>query len=112
MKKRAEFLAAAQGARASFASLSLQMRPNGLTVIRIGFTATKKLGNAVVRNRAKRRLRAAAQAVMPLHAKPGHDYVLIGREGTVTRPFADLLLDLSKALGKVHSARSQETRRQ
>ena len=82
---------------------------NGL--IRIGFTATKKLGDAPSRNRAKRRLRAAAQAVMPLHARAGHDYVLVARDGSLTRSFSDLLNDLTTALGKVHTMRPRETPR-
>lgn len=69
---------------------------------RVGFTATRKIGGAVVRNRARRRLRAAVAAVMPAHARHGWDYVLVAREGTVTRPFADLLADLATALGRVH----------
>src|SRR5205085_871500 len=54
---------------------------------RIGFTASRKVGNAVLRNRARRRLRAVAAEVLPLHAAPGHDYVLIARGETVVRPY-------------------------
>jgi ribonuclease P protein component len=79
------------------------------TTIRAGFTATKKLGNAVQRNRAKRRLRAAVQAVMPLHARAGHDYVLVARDGSLTRSYPDLLNDLTIALGKVHTMRPRKT---
>jgi ribonuclease P protein component len=77
-------------------------------VIGAGFTATKKLGNAVQRNRAKRRLRAAAQAVMPLHARAGHDYVLVARDGALTRSFPDILHDLTLALSKVHAMRPRK----
>ena len=67
--------------------------------IRVGFTCSKKVGNAVARNRAKRRLREIARLVLPQHGAPGHDYVLIGRAGvTATRPFEQMLDDLRKAL--------------
>jgi ribonuclease P protein component len=66
--------------------------------VRVGFTATKKMGEAVERNRAKRRLRAAAAALLPLYGLPGSDYVLVARPGTLTRPFAELLEDLAAAL--------------
>ena len=69
--------------------------------IRIGFTVTRKVGGAVVRNRARRRLRAAAETVMPRHAAGGHDYVVIGRAGTLRRPFAALVDDLETALRKL-----------
>lgn len=69
--------------------------------LRVGFTATKKIGNAVVRNRARRRLRAAVNQIMPVHAAPAHDYVVIARAGTVRRRYADLLNDLTTALKKL-----------
>lgn len=69
---------------------------------RVGYTVTRKVGNAVTRNRAKRRLRAAANAILPRYGLPGRDYVVIGRAGTLTRPFTLLLSDLEKALAKVH----------
>ena len=69
----------------------------------MGFTCSKKVGNAVARNRAKRRLREIARHVLPEHGVPGWDYVLIGRpEITATRPFQVLLDDLRQALRKVH----------
>ena len=72
---------------------------------RIGFTATKKIGNAVMRNRAKRRLRALAREILPDAARPGWDYVLVGRpEATATRDFALLRADLEGALRRVHAA--------
>ena len=70
-------------------------------MLRVGFTVTKKVGNSVTRNRAKRRLRAAAAAVLPVRARPGHDLVLIGRAETLTRRFADLLADLTTALERL-----------
>ena len=71
---------------------------------RFGFTATKKLGNAVVRNRIRRRLKEAVRLVAPDHARPGCDYVLIAREAAATRPFAALEKDLVAALAAVHAA--------
>jgi len=65
---------------------------------RVGFTVSRKVGNAVARNRARRRLRAAAAEVMPRHAKAAHDFVVIGRLGTLTRPYAALVGDLKTAL--------------
>jgi ribonuclease P protein component len=72
---------------------------------RIGFTASRKVGNAVLRNRARRRLRAVAAEVLPLHAAPGHDYVLIARGETVVRPYSLLVEDLKKALRRVAAFR-------
>ncbi|BBK29588.1 ribonuclease P protein component [Stella humosa] len=72
---------------------------------RVGFTATRKVGGAVVRNRARRRLRAVAAAILPVRGQPGWDYVLIARDGTAGRPFAALLGDLQTALDRVARAR-------
>jgi ribonuclease P protein component len=68
---------------------------------RIGFTASKKVGNAVARNRAKRRLRAAARALVSGHALPAHDFVLIARQETGAVPYAQLLAELEKALRRL-----------
>jgi len=66
---------------------------------RVGFTATKKsIGGAVQRNRAKRRLKAAAVAQLPLYGLAGHDYVLVARPGTLAQPFATLLADVASSL--------------
>ena len=73
------------------------------TAIRVGFTCSKKIGNAVTRNRAKRRLRAVARAVLPDAGRPGWDYVLVGRpEATVARDFATMQAELRAALARVH----------
>ncbi len=79
--------------------------------VRVGFTASRKVGNAVARNRAKRRLRAAAAEVLPRQGVPGTDYVLIARSGTGARPYAQLVADLEGALRQVaRSARREEIR--
>jgi ribonuclease P protein component len=76
-------------------------RGDGTSLIRIGFTATRRIGGAVTRNRAKRRLREAARLLAPLHAGPGCDYVFIARQGTVTRPWARLLDDMRTTLQRL-----------
>jgi ribonuclease P protein component len=78
-------------------------QPNG--EIRLGITASRKVGNAVARNRARRRLREAARRVLPTDAAPGHDYVLIGRAATLQRPFAMLVADLQSALRRLRALR-------
>ena len=73
-------------------------RKDGSDLIRIGFTATKRIGGAVTRNRAKRRLREAARLMAPLHARAGRDYVFIARGGAAARPWGRLLDDMKSAL--------------
>jgi len=104
LKRRSEFLRVAR-ARRSIATRGLVLqacrRPAGEEGIRVGFTASKKVGGAVQRNRARRRLKAAVDSVLPLHALRDHDYVVIARAATAGRPFQDLLLDLSSALKRL-----------
>jgi ribonuclease P protein component len=104
LKKRADFLRAARGIRRVTVSLTLETcpTPEPGDGVRVGFTATRKLGGAVERNRAKRRLRAAAAAVLPLSALAGNDYVLVARPGTLTRRFSSLIEDLGQALAAAH----------
>lgn len=104
LRKRASFLAAARAGRESRPGVTVQgrNRRDGDPVIRVGFTCSKKVGNAVARNRAKRRLRAVAREVLNDAAQPGWDYVLIGRAGqTATRPYAALRDDLLQALHRL-----------
>ena len=108
MKTRPEFLKAASARRQGAGSFLLQARDrrDGTDKVQIGFTASKKIGNAVARNRAKRRLREVARAVLPRLAQPGWDYVLVARpDATIARPFAALLADLEAALAAVHAPR-------
>jgi ribonuclease P protein component len=79
-------------------------------LIRAGFTATRKIGGAVVRNRAKRRLREAARQLLPLHGRPGRDYVFIARGGTVNRPWSRLLDDMKSALISLAANQTPATR--
>jgi len=99
LKKRREFLRAAQrGKRAARPGLVLQALPAEDSRLRLGFTVTKKVGNAVTRNRARRRLKEAARLNLPGMGLAGWDLVLIGRDGTIARPFALLVEDLRGAL--------------
>lgn len=100
LKKRPDFLLAAKAPALSRGAVFIQMRhrADDDPTVRVGFTATKKIGGAVERNRAKRRLREAARLVLPLHARPSHDYVFIARGGTGTREWARLLDDVKTAL--------------
>lgn len=99
LKQRREFQrVAGKGTRAARPGLVLQALPAPGQGLRVGFTATKKLGNAVVRNRTKRRLREASRLLLGDSQVQGFDLVLIGREGTAGREFRTLLGDLRGAL--------------
>ncbi len=107
LSKRADFLRAASARRVSTPGFTLQYRQRREGEAegkRIGFTCSKKVGNAVARNRAKRRLREIARLVLPEHGRDGFDYVLIGRrEVTASRDFAEMRADLERALQKAHA---------
>lgn len=108
LKQRADFLACARGARAQMPGFLLQgrTRDGDMPGIRVGFTASKKVGNAVARNRAKRRLRALAREVIAAEGRAGWDYVLVARAGeTADRPFEQMRLDLSNALARLHATK-------
>jgi ribonuclease P protein component len=103
LKRRQDFIAAARALYAAMPGMVVQMRSRSDDgPPRVGFTATKKIGNAVVRNRVKRRLRELARLRLEPLARPGHDYVLIGRAPTFTRRFSDLDIDLTSALKRLH----------
>jgi ribonuclease P protein component len=115
LKKRADFLRVAALRRKWAApGLILQAAPAGMSkmtadhttdVVRVGFTVSKKVGNSVERNRARRRLKAAAGEVLPALAAPGLDLVVIGRKESLTRPYSLLLQDLRTALKRVGALR-------
>ena len=108
LTKRSEFLRVAAGRRRWAApGLVLEARKADPDdgALRIGFTVSRKVGGAVDRNRARRRLRAVARTVLPSHAKGGFDYILIGRKGTLTRAYDGLISDLKESLRRVKAAR-------
>ena len=104
MKKRTDFVAASKARYQTAPSLTVQMRNRGDDdpTVRVGFTCSKKVGNAVARNCAKRRLREIARLDLPALAKAGHDYVLIGKkQATASREFEAMRADFAKAIGKL-----------
>ena len=120
LKKRSEFLRLRGGARFATPSFVVETRPriSGVASLaapeasdpaaraadgpRFGFTVTKKLGGAVIRNRIRRRLKAVVGLVAPALARSNHDYVLVARLAALDRTFADLKKDLERALQRVH----------
>ena len=118
IKKRPDFLRLRGGARSACESFALETRPRvepqttiagkpGPQGPRFGFTVTKAMGNAVVRNRIRRRLKVAVASLDPHCAKANHDYVLIARKAAHDQPFAQLKKALEQALQRVHHPRSE-----
>lgn len=101
--RRPQFLAAAKGVSEARGAVVIQRleRGDGSPHIGLGFTATKKIGGAVQRNRAKRRLREAARAMLAQHGVPGSDYVFIARMGTTERAWDRLLDDVKSTLTRL-----------
>ena len=111
LKKRREFLFVAKGTfvRAEGLLLQARQRDDDETGLRVGFTCSKKVGNAVARNRAKRRLREVARQMLSLYGRLGWDYVLIGKaKKTEERPFDELCKDLKKSLCTIHEKHSSK----
>ena len=106
LRRRADFLAANGGSRAPMPGfvLLVRRRDDDDPVMRLGITVTKKIGNAVIRNRMKRRFRALARELLPASGIAGADHVLIGRAAGIERDFGALRQELGKALGKVAKA--------
>lgn len=100
LTKRADFIAANRGIRNAKPGFVLLSRPNDGAGMRYGITVTKKIGNAVVRNRMKRRFRSLVRAVLPEHGLADHDHVLIGRAGGIERDYATMAAELEAALGR------------
>lgn len=118
LKKRVEFLWVRDGRRWSTPAFVLEARSRPerpdtspiTAAARFGFTVTKKIGGAVVRNRVRRRLRALTAALDPTQVRPGFDYVLIARSGAISRTFPDLKADLEQALSRVHQPQANKRR--
>ena len=108
LTKRSEFLACARAPSCAKGAVVVQARPreDDSALVRVGFTATKRIGGAVQRNRAKRRMREAARQILPAVATPGTDYVIIARGGVTTRAWTRLLDDVKSALLRLAADRT------
>jgi len=111
IRKRADFLAANRGLRVARPGFVLLANPNGGLGKRYGVTVTKKIGNAVVRNRMKRRFRELLRVALPEAGLSNHDHVLIGREGGIARDFAQLRDELAAALARAAAGKGDPPRR-
>lgn len=111
LTRRADFLAANKGLRVARPGFVLLARPNGGEGLRYGITVTKRIGNAVIRNRMKRRFRALLREVLPAQGLADTDHVLIGREGGIERDFGLLRDELLAALGRARAGKGDAPRK-
>ena len=111
LTKRADFIAANKGLRNAKTGFVLLTQPNGGQGVRYGITVTKKIGNAVVRNRMKRRFRELLKPALGESGMPDHDHVLIGRAGGVEREFSVMADELRKALARAKAGKGEPSRR-
>jgi len=111
LTRRADFVAANRGLRVARPGFVLLAHPNDGRGKRYGVTVTKKIGNAVVRNRMKRRFRELLRAALPEAGLPDHDHVLIGREGGIERDFAAMRGELAAALARAAAGKGDPPRR-
>ncbi len=110
LRQRADFLAAATGTKVPAAAFVLQARKRGDGgPARVGFTVSKKVGNAAERNRVRRRLREIVRLAQPHRMQSGHDYVLVGRRAALNVPFDRLAQDFEVALRRAQAGRSGKT---
>lgn len=110
LRHRADFLAASSGLRASTTGFVLQARSrDDQGPARLGFTVSRKVGNAVVRNRVRRRLKEAVKRAA-MDVRPGHDYVLVARTAALTRGFDQLAEDFSGALRRLRPGQARPNR--
>jgi ribonuclease P protein component len=110
IRKRADFVAANRGLRNARPGFVLLTRPNEGAGMRFGVTVTKKVGNAVVRNRMKRRFRELLRAALPGEGLADHDHVLIGRDGGIERDFATMREELTAALARARQGKGDKPR--
>ncbi|GMM92317.1 ribonuclease P protein component [Qipengyuania sp. MTN3-11] len=110
LTRRADFLAANRGLRNAGPGFVLLTHPNGGQGVRYGITVTRKIGNAVVRNRMKRRFRELLRAALPARGLADTDHVLIGRDGGIERDFARLAEELDRALARAGEGRGDPRR--
>lgn len=111
LRNRSDFLAANRGLRVARAGFVLLARPNEGKGKRYGITVTKRIGNAVVRNRMKRRFRELLRETLPLEGLPDHDHVLIGREGGIERDYGKLREELSAAFARAAAGKGDPPRK-
>jgi ribonuclease P protein component len=110
LRQRADFLAAAAGSKVTAPAFLLQARKRTDDgPVRFGFTVSKKVGNAVERNRVRRRLREVVRLFAGKRTRTGHDYVLVGRRAALKLPFDRMVQDFDGALRRIHAGRSGKT---